>query len=37
MHFEDTFGAHEIAEIEKLPMEDRQQRNRIYDHYAEGI
>lgn len=35
--FEDTFGAHEIAEIEKLPMEDRQQRNRIYDHYAEGI
>ena len=32
--FEDTFGAHEIAEIEKLPMEERQRRNRIYDHYA---
>ena len=31
--FYDTFGAHEIAEIEKLPMEERQARNRIYDHY----
>ena len=35
--FLDTFGAHEIAEIEKLPMAERQKRNRIYDHYAEGI
>ena len=32
--FEDTFGCHEIAEIEKLPMEERARRNRIYDHYA---
>ena len=32
--FEDTFGYHEIAEIEKLPMEERTRRNRIYDHYA---
>ena len=32
--FEDTFGYHEIAEIEKLPMEERARRNRIYDHYA---
>ena len=32
--FEDTFGCHEIAEIEKLPMEERTRRNRIYDHYA---
>ena len=35
--FYDTFGAHEIADIEKLPLEERQARNRIYDHYAEGI
>ena len=35
--FQDTFGAHEIADIEKLPMEERQQRNRIYDNYAQGI
>ena len=32
--FEDTFGAHEIAEIEKLPPEELQRRNRIYDRYA---
>ena len=32
--FEDTFGAHEIADIEKLPYEERTRRNRIYDHYA---
>ena len=32
--FMDTFGAHEIAEIEKLPAEERQRRNRIYDRYA---
>ena len=34
--FEDTFGAHEIADIEALPLEERQRRNRIYDHYAPG-
>ena len=34
--FEDTFGAHEIAEIERLPMEERQARNRIYDYYITG-
>ena len=29
---------YEIAEIEKLPMEERQARNRIYDCYgADGI
>ena len=32
--FEDTFGCHEIAEIEKLPLEERLARNRIYDRYA---
>ena len=32
--FADTFGAHEIAEIEKLPGEELRRRNRIYDHYA---
>ena len=32
--FADTFGAYEIAEIEKLPPEELQRRNRIYDHYA---
>ncbi len=31
--FYDTFGAHEIAEIEKLPEAEKQARNRIYDHY----
>ena len=31
--FYDTFGAHEVAEIEKLPLEERQRRNRIYDTY----
>ena len=30
----DTFGAYEIAEIEKLPREERIRRNRIYDGYA---
>ncbi len=30
----DTFGSYEIEEIEKLPLEERQRRNRIYDHYA---
>ncbi len=34
--FLDTFGSHEIAEIEKLPLEERRRRNRIYDHYAPG-
>ena len=34
--FFDTFGAHEIAEIERLPLEERQRRNRIYDHYTAG-
>ena len=32
--FFDTFGAHEIADIERLPLEERRNRNRIYDHYA---
>ena len=32
--FLDTFGAHEVAEIEKLPPEERKRRNRIYEHYA---
>ncbi len=32
--FIDTFGSCEIAEIEKLPAEERKRRNRIYDHYA---
>ena len=32
--FVDTFGAHEIADIEKLPPEELKRRNRIYDHYA---
>ena len=34
--FMDTFGSHESAEIEKLPLEERRRRNRIYDHYAPG-
>lgn len=34
--FFDTFGAHEIAEIEKLPLEERLRRNRIYDGYFPG-
>ena len=29
----DTFGCHEIADIEKLPAEERIRRNRIYDDY----
>lgn len=29
----DTFGVYEIAEAEKLPMEERQKRNRILDDY----
>lgn len=29
--FFDTFGAYEVAEIEKLPPEERAARNRIYD------
>ena len=32
--FVDTFGYHEIGDIEKLPPEERMRRNRIYDHYA---
>ena len=32
--FEDTFGYHEIGDIEKLPREERMRRNRIYDNYA---
>ena len=35
--FADTFGYHEIADIERLPMADRQKMNRIFDRYAEGI
>ena len=31
--FEDTFGFHEIADIEALPLEERQRKNRIYDDY----
>ena len=31
--FLDTFGCHEIADIEKLPEEERIRRNRIYDDY----
>lgn len=31
--FFDTFGAYEVAEIEKLPEEEKQARNRIYDYY----
>ena len=31
--FLDTFGCHEIADIEKLPAEERIRRNRIYDDY----
>jgi len=31
--FFDTFGAHEVAEIEQLPLEERLRRNRIYDDY----
>lgn len=32
--FHDTFGAYEIADIEKLPQEEKLTRNRIYDRYA---
>ncbi|MBR3431476.1 MAG: hypothetical protein IKG87_15395 [Clostridia bacterium] len=32
--FFDTFGAYEIAEIERLPEEEKQARNRIYEHYS---
>jgi len=32
--FYDTFGAYEVADIEKLPLETRKSLNRIYDHYA---
>ena len=31
--FLDTFGCHAIADIEKLPAEERIRRNRIYDDY----
>ena len=31
--FLDTFGCHEIADIKKLPAEERIRRNRIYDDY----
>ena len=31
--FLDTFGCHEIADIEKLPAEEKIRRNRIYDDY----
>ncbi len=30
----DTFGCHEISDIEKLSWEERQSKNRIYEHYA---
>jgi len=29
----DSFGAYEIADIERLPLEERKDRNRIYDGY----
>ena len=32
--FFDTFGAYEIADIEKLSPAERKRRNRVYDHYA---
>ena len=32
--FYDTFGLHEIEDIEKLPLAERQRCNRIYDNYA---
>jgi len=32
--FFDTFGAYDVADIQKLPMEERLRRNRIYDDYA---
>ena len=32
--FFDTFGSYEIADIEKMPPEERKRRNRIYDFYA---
>ena len=35
--FYDTFGAWEIADIEKLPLEERQARNRIYENYGKGL
>ena len=31
--FFDTFGAHEVADIERLPLEERLRRNRIYRDY----
>ncbi len=31
--FFDTFGAHEVADIEKLPWEERVRRNEIYQDY----
>ena len=34
--FYDTFGAYEIAEIEKLPMEERQARNAVYAGWRAG-
>lgn len=30
----DTFGVYEIEDAEKLPMEERRRKNRIYDTYA---
>ncbi len=35
--FIDTFGYHEIADIERLPLPDRRRLNSIYARYAEGI
>ncbi len=32
-----TFGAYDIAGCEKLPAEERKKRNRIYEHYADGL
>ena len=32
--FMDTFGAYEIADIERMPLEERKRRNRIYENYA---
>ncbi len=31
--FYDTFGAYEVADIEKLPIEEKLKRNQIYDNY----
>ena len=32
-----TFGAYDIAGCEKLSLEEKEKRNRIYDHYADFV